>query len=320
MANGLQRSPVFFGSVLEKPDDPRFANVVQNPNGNEACDISFIGVPSDLGTEAGGGRAGSAEAPNAIRRQLLRYGTATNIERCADMRTLRIFDLGNIIPENDIAKNHKRCEDAVRDALSRSRACIIFGGSHDLSLATVSALSRKHGANIGGMNVDAHFDVRPVIGGVITSGTPFWRLIASERLCGRNFWEVGAQGHVNAKAHMDFLVAHGSQVVFLSEARSVGIATIVQKFFEATLSCEALFVSIDIDVMAQAFAPGSSAPSPDGLFPEDVLSLAYLFGKHSKVRLFEIMEVNPRYDTDERTARLAANIVLEFCAGFANRR
>jgi len=72
--------------------------------------------------------------------------------------------------------------------------------------------------------------------------------------------------------------------------------------------------------VAQAFAPGSSAPSPDGLFPQDILEIAYTAGTMPQIRLFEIMEVNPLYDEDNRTSRLAVNIILEFMAGYTQRK
>ena len=137
---------------------------------------------------------------------------------------------------------------------------------------------------------------------------------------GRHFVEIGAQGHVNSKAHNHFLRKKHASIVFLSDVRKHGPDRVMKDLFSRTRSCAALFISIDIDVVAQAFAPGSSAPSPDGLAAEHVLRFAYLAGKNKNVRIFEIMEVNPVYDVDERTSRLAANLVLEFCTGFATRK
>jgi arginase family enzyme len=89
---------------------------------------------------------------------------------------------------------------------------------------------------------------------------------------------------------------------------------------ETTSHAAALFVSLDIDSAAQAYAPGCSAPSPDGFRPDELLQLAFLAGRHASVACFDVMEVNPRYDLDDRTAALAAAAVVHFLFGLAVRR
>ncbi|MCX6738738.1 MAG: formimidoylglutamase [Candidatus Parcubacteria bacterium] len=314
----LQSSGIRFGGIDKNKDDPRFANMVQTWDRKSQIDIGIVGVPYDGGVLASGGRVGASLAPDAIRGQLLKYGTATNIVYGADLRTLTIADCGNVVIGKDIT--YSRVFGSLMEVLNSAKTAIVFGGGHDISYETISALSAWHSVNIGGANVDAHFDVRPMVEGKITSGTPFRRLIEGTLLSGNNFFEIGAQGHTNAKAHAEYLREKKATIIFLHEVRRKGIDVVMQEFEKKTKDCKALFVSIDIDAIASAFAPGSSAPSPAGLFPSDVFRFAYLAGQNPKVRLFEIMEMNPMYDTDERTARLAANIVLEFCAGRANKK
>jgi len=320
MVSLFQPSSVCFEDALKRPDDPRFANLIRRYDEKKKLgNIALLGAPFELGVKNSGGRVGTAKAPDAIRGQLFKYGTTVNLARVSNMGELLITDFGNVFADDtDICFSHSETRKAVRFALSCSSTVIVFGGGHDLSYATVSALSEEY-KEIGGMNIDAHFDVRPIIGGNITSGTPFWRLLAERTIPRERFFEVGAQGHVNAKAHLDFLRERKAHVTFLPEFRRMGAGFVMSEFEKTLRNCDALFVSVDMDSVASAFAPGVSAPSPDGLFPEDVLEIAYCAGLNRKVRLFEIMEMNPLYDIDSRTARLSANIVLEFCAGFAKR-
>ena len=83
---------------------------------------------------------------------------------------------------------------------------------------------------------------------------------------------------------------------------------------------EGLFVSIDLDVFAAAYAPGVSAPGTEGLTAEEGRALAYEAGRAAKVRLFELMELSPPHDTDNRTSRLAALLLHAFLAGVAQRQ
>lgn len=320
MTTFLKPSRVKLGGGNKKTDDPRFGRLVRPWNGKGRYDIALLGVPFDLGVRLSGGRIGAAKAPDAIRKQLARYGTAYNISENADLSRLSIADCGNVTPTKNSVAMHERVEKAVGEALAKAEAAIVLGGGNDISYASVSALARATKGRVGGANIDAHFDVRPVVGGKLTSGTPYRRLLAEGVIDGKYFAELGAQGHVNAKAHQEYLLKKHASIALLSDVRKLGADRVMSAFASRTKSCAALFVSIDIDVVAQAFAPGSSAPSPDGLFPEDILRFAYLAGRNPKVRLFEIMEVNPLFDVDERTSRLAANIILEFCAGFTTRK
>jgi len=319
----LRPSKVVFDGTDKHADDPRFGTLVRPWDHQEKMDIGIVGVPFDGGVLASGGRIGAALAPDAIREQLKTYGTATNIVDNSDLRTHIIRDCGNVIVSKGIEITHSRTTTTIKTALETSDVVIVLGGGHDISFATARALSEKHHGNIGGANIDAHFDVRPVLDGEVTSGTPFWRLLEGNYLIGENFFEIGAQGHTNSKSHAEYLMTKGAHIFFLDHLRDkdIGIARMWSFLQDRTTlqKCDALFVSIDMDSIAQAFAPGVSAPSPDGLFPADVLRIAYLAGKNPKVRLFEIMEMNPLYDIDGRTARLAANIVLEFCYGYAQR-
>ena len=315
----LRPSKVAFDGADKHADDPRFGTLVRPWDHDEKMDIGIVGVPFDGGVLASGGRIGAALAPDAIREQLKKYGTATDLIHRSDLRRHIIRDCGNVVVHETAKMTHERTERSVREILNFAETIIIFGGGHDISYATISEFSRKHGGNIGGANIDAHFDVRPVVEGNITSGTPFGRLLRCAWVSGENFFEIGAQGQLNAKAHYDFLQKFGANIYFLEKIRDIGVTEIMEMFDYGTRFSHSLFVSIDMDSIAQAFAPGVSAPSPDGLFPADILRIAYLAGKNPKVRLFEIMEMNPLFDIDGRTARLAANIVLEFCYGYAQR-
>jgi arginase family enzyme len=174
---------------------------------------------------------------------------------------------------------------------------------------------------MGGIMLDAHFDVREVVENRITSGTPFRRILEELKLPGERFVEIGANGAVNAKVHFDYLVGKKARVFSLHETRVKGMQALFSKAIEiAGHGTDGIFVSIDLDSVAQAFAPGVSAPSPEGLTPEEVCLAAYLAGQSPKTRYLDIMELNPIFDQDNRTARLAVAILHAFLSGRVQRK
>ena len=283
----------------------------------------LLGVPSDAGVVQGGGRAGAGEGPSAIRLQLKRHGTAYNFEKTADLSTLSLADFGDLIPdEKSVEQTHHRLTAAVEAIVGLGAVPIVLGGGHDLTFGGVRALAQRTEGTVGGFTLDAHFDVREAVNGIPTSGTPFRNILDKLRnVPGDHFVEIGGNGLVNAKEHFDYLVGKKARIFSLSETRRKGMGEAVEKALQiAGHGAEKIFCSIDIDSVAQAFAPGVSAPSSDGFTPEEVSLAAYLAGLHPKVDYFDIMEMNPVFDQEGRTARLAAALILHFLAGLAGRK
>jgi formimidoylglutamase len=308
------------------PDDLRVHDLIHADAGAPA-DVAILGAPFDGGVVAGGGRAGAAEGPSAVRRMLQRAGTLYQIERDVSIAELRVVDAGDVAA-NAPADEHGALQSAVASLLNRNVIPIVIGGGHDLTYATVAALAGRQFGRIGGVNIDAHLDVRPVVDGRITSGTPFRRIIEGlPSVIGTRLVTLGPHGNRNAKGHIDWYRGHGGRVLTLSEARRLGAEAAMTAALEWATggqtggsSPPVLFISLDIDSAAQAYAPGCSAPSPDGFRPDDLLQFAFLAGRHPNVACLDIMEVNPRYDVDDRTAALAAAALVHFLFGVAARR
>ncbi len=311
-------------SVFENPRDPNMPKVknMMKPWGGGKVDTGILGVPYDYGTLLVGGRVGARNGPGAIRAELKRYGTTFNIDYETDVRTLSIADLGDVeISDGNQHETYARIEKVLAGILEKGIVPIVMGGSNDISFPDAKALSNSFGA-IGGINVDAHFDVRKAVEGKVTSGSPYYMALETlgSKFSGKNFVEVGSHDNLNSREYYEYLKKKGVKVFTLGDARKSGVDGIVKKSFSfASKGTDAIFFSIDIDSVAQAFAPGCSAPDSDGFTPEQVRRMAFLAGNNPKVKLFEIMEVNPKYDIDGRTARLAASLVISFLTGHAAR-
>ncbi len=305
------------------PKPGRFAKRIRPYEESSVVDIGLLGVPCDLGVKQGGGRPGTALGPDAIREVLSHYGTDYNTERDVDLSALKIADFGNLIcDENSLKNTHQKLSEAVVQIVGLGAIPLMFGGSHDLSFAALRGLAAVKKAPFGGITLDAHFDVRAVKNDCITSGTPFWNMLENiDEIQGEHFVEIGINGLINAQEHFEYLSKKQSRIFFLNEVRRLGMNKVMEKALQiAAHETEYLFFSIDLDAIAEAYAPGVSAPSPEGLKPEEATSAAYLAGLHEKTAYFDLMELNPLFDDDSKTARLAAALVLHFACGVAQRK
>jgi formiminoglutamase len=278
----------------------RFGSLLRpSPDG---CRVALIGLPDDLGVRMNGGRVGAAEGPAAFRAALSRYGVAAP----AAWQWPGVFDAGDVLPsEGDtadaLAETHGRVTLAVEAALDLGLFPIGIGGGHDLTYAFVRPLALRHPGMVG-YYMDAHMDVRESTG----SGMPFRRLIEE---CGVQALRlVGMNPMANAAEHVAYFVEHHGRVMGGAE-------------FEASARSEPLdaFASLDLDVLDGAFAPGVSAVNPAGMSSREVERLVGALGRSQRIRCFDIMELNPRFDQDGRTARVAAHLFLTFLKGLAAR-
>ncbi len=314
--NFLHEPSVLIWEPQLDPNDLRVKNIIKH--GHPGADIGIIGVPFDKAVSLGGGRAGAGLAPAKVREALKKYGTTFNIERNIDISDLNIVDFGDVAVTEDIAETHERVTAAVNSLLIEGTIPIVIGGGHDISIGTVRALSDFHSGEIGGINIDAHFDVREIMDGKITSGTPFRGLLDMELLRGENFVEMGAHDNLNSRIYYEYLTSKQVSVFTLSEVAAAGTAMIMQKAIKIAGS-RSVFVSIDIDSVAQCYAPGCSAPDARGFNPEQIRDIAFLAGASEAVKLLDIAEINPVFDVDNRTATLGASIIISFLNGFKKR-
>ena len=284
---------------------------------HHGCRCALLGLPDDLGVQLNGGRPGAKTGPSQFRSALARFGVAWDglAERELD---LRVFDAGDVEPapgedEAALFETHRRVQDAVSYLHEHGLVPICVGGGHDLSLPSISALSRAAGAPLGGINLDAHLDVRARVG----SGMPFRRLIEASHLDPRRFAEVGLGRFSNDAADLEWIRGRGARLIFAETLLDQGLDA--ADLLSHATSAGPAFVSIDLDGLDQSVAPAVSAPSPLGVRLHDALRLAEAAGAHPLVRHFDLMEFCPRFDLDSRTARSAVLLFLHFLAGLVVR-
>jgi formiminoglutamase len=283
----------------------------------DGCRLALLGLPDDTGVRLNFGRPGAQAGPTALRAALAGFGTSFDLAQGREL-DVPLFDAGDVEPAagDDVAallETHARVETAARQLHELGMVVIGVGGGHDLSLPTLSACAKHVGGALGGINVDAHLDVRERIG----SGMPFRRLIEGGFLDPRRFVELGLNRFANERADVEWLQSRGAELVLVDAVLTSGLQAPAR--LSRALAGGLGFLSIDLDGLDGAIAPGVSAKNPLGLRVEHVAELAEAAGARPEVRHFDLMELCPAHDVDGRTARVAAYLLLSFVAGFLRR-
>jgi len=299
-------------------DDPRYANVMCDattvPIGARV--VAILGVPQHTGVERNGGRSGAALAPAAIRAAFGRLATSATIDAIVADK-LAIVDMGDVPCEGKtLEEMHAAQQDVVSGVLSRGWIPVTLGGGHDVAYPTMQAMAYAH-KEWGCINVDAHADVRPLLNGALAhSGSPFRQVIDEGLLQARHFVEFGLQHISVSKVHLDWLAERNATVMMLDDIRATGVAAATTQALQKVHTLP-LYLSVDVDAISSAWAPGVSAPATDGLSPADVAHVIAASVATQRLVAMDIVEVNPVYDIDGRTARLAATMIAELCAELA---
>jgi len=303
----------------------RFASTISadDPDGRRVC---ILGLPDDLGVRMNHGRPGAQNGPAAIRRAMASYGTTFDLLRDRAIEAT-VYDAGDVAPaapeefaddeQRTLRETHERVTHAVAAIHERGMLPLCLGGGHDLTFPAVRALAQHLGGPVGGLNVDAHLDVRAEPG----SGMPFRALIEGGHLDPRRFCVFGAGRFVSSREHAEWLTKRGGRIMGVETATAHQHA--LKDAFATLRTADApdapVFVSIDLDAIDGSQAPGVSATNPMGLSAALAAEAARRAGANPGVRHFDIMEHNPDQDRGARTARLAALLALTFLAGLADR-
>ncbi|MCU0499746.1 MAG: formimidoylglutamase [Anaerolineae bacterium] len=288
----------------DDPNDPRLGEHVRsNPSDYESARVVLLGCPQDEGVKRNGGRVGASEAPHTIRLALYRL-------TMQGLHASPLFDLGNTLIQATLEQTHDLHQTIVEQVLRDGKRLIVLGGGNDLSYPDCSGLANVFNPVLA-FNVDAHYDVRADT--PRNSGTPYRQLLEAHRLTGPNFYEMGNHPFTNSAIYTDYLEKMGVAIHSLAQLRAQGLIST----FEAILKVNpapAIFWGIDMDVVRASDAPGVSAPTPIGLTAEELYALVSLAGQDPRSKLLEITEVNPSYDQDGRTSRLASLLIYAFLA------
>jgi guanidinobutyrase len=270
-------------------------------------DAAFIGVPFDIGTS---NRPGARLAPRQIRdesRMLRPYNMAT---RAAPFDSLRVADIGDVaINTFNLLKSIAIIESYYDRVLQAGTTPLTMGGDHTIVLPILRSLHRKYGP-VGLVHVDAHSDINDeMFGEKITHGTPFRRAVEEGLLDCKRVWQIGLRGTGYAADDFDWSRKQGFTVVQAEECWYRSLQPLMREVAER-MGDGPVYISLDIDGIDPAFAPGTGTVEIGGLTVPQVLEI--IRGcRGLNVVGGDVVEVSPPYDTTGNTALLAANLLYE---------
>jgi formiminoglutamase len=289
------------------PDDPRLEDwLAQAPSA--PARVSIVGFAVDQGVLRNGGRPGASAGPGAIRARLRRMcPDAQNPEPFTRLLE-RTRDLGDVAASGDLEADQRTLGEIVALELARGAFVIVLGGGHETTYGHFLGYAGAQRA-VAIHNIDAHPDVRPLRDAAGHSGSPFRQALEHPSGLCAAYRVEGLQPVAVAQAHLAYLARRKARFGF---RRGFDAETLYDEPRET-------LATFCLDAVDQAFAPGVSAPSTDGLAPAEWLRAAYRAGACPHVSSADVVELNPSFDRDGQTARLAARTVWEILRGLATR-
>lgn len=271
----------------------------------------LIGFASDEGVRRNKGRRGAAAGPDALRAAL---------SSMALTEPLPVTDAGTVaVAGEELEAGQAALGRAVTAALDAGRLPIVLGGGHEVAYGTYLGVAdsqlRQRQPRLGILNLDAHFDLRS--DPVPSSGTPFRQIAEAEESAGTShrYDVIGISQPSNTNALFD--TARRLGVRFLPDDRC-GIADrdVVDDFVTGFLDdVDIVYLTIDLDVLPAAVAPGVSAPAAYGVPLEIIQRVCDRVSASGKLAAVDVAELNPTLDVDNRTARTAARLIHRIVTG-----
>ncbi|MEN4478293.1 agmatinase [Mycolicibacterium cosmeticum] len=280
------------------------------------ADVGIVGIPFDSGVSY---RPGARFGPGHVRAssKLLRpYNPAVDVEPFAAQQ---VADCGDIaVNPFDIADAIETIDAAVTDLRKDGAKVLTIGGDHTIALPILRALARDHGP-IGVLHFDAHLDTWDTyFGAPFTHGTPFRRASEEGLIDMERSQHIGIRGPLYSKHDLEDDAVLGFQVIRSDDYEVDGVASIVERM-RKRLSGGPVYVSVDIDVLDPAHAPGTGTPEAGGMTSRELLNtLRGLIGLD--VVGADIVEVAPAYDHAEITGIAAAHVGYELLSVLAANR
>jgi formiminoglutamase len=266
--------------------------------------IALVGFSCDEGIRRNFGRVGAAEGPAALREVLAKLPLHRQDFIC--------YDAGDIhCADNHLENAQAALGELIFTLLRHNITPLVIGGGHEVAWGHYQGIAKQFPIdNLGIINFDAHFDMRPLVNQQGSSGTPFLQIAEAHQQENRPFhyYCYGIQHTGNIQALFNTAEYYQTQVVYAEEIQQGKTPDLIAKLIKTH---QRIYLSLCLDVFASAYAPGVSAPQALGLSPWQVIPAVRELAESGKVISYDIAELSPYYDIDSRTIKLTANLIYE---------
>jgi agmatinase len=311
--------------ALGLPDKPDYAGLLtyagmpytHDPAELAGVDVAIVGAPVD---DLVSDRPGTRFGPRAIRAASCPPGPhlETKVDALAE---LRVVDFGDapVVPAAPEA-SRQAIEATVRQVVDAGALPVVLGGDHSIAEPDVRACAGRHGP-LGLVHFDTHTDTGTEVFGVEPShGTPMWALVESGHVDPSRYVQIGLRGYWPGPVELAWQAERGITSFFMHDVRELGIAEVVRRAVEVVGDGPA-YLSVDVDVLDPAFAPGTGTPEPGGMTSGELLRACREVARTIELVGAEVVEVIPTaVGSADVTALVADRIVREILTGIAERR
>ena len=311
--------PSFVGSATFQklplcPDDETLAA--------SGAEVAIVGAPFD---DAASNRPGARFGPRAIRAATYHSGHLWSIQLESEVFSrVRCVDAGDapVVPSRP-ERAHRVIREKVRRVAAAGVVPIVLGGDHSITYPAAAAVSgTMRPRRLGVVHFDAHADTgAEVWGALLSHGTPMRRLIEEGWVEGRNFVQVGLRGYWPERETFEWMRDQGMRWHRMVEIEERGAEAVVARAIEEALDGpDAVYLSVDIDVLDPSAAPGTGTPEPGGMLSRELLRAIRQIVSSVDLAGMDVVEVSPPYDHAEITASAAHRCVLEALSALAAKK
>ena len=305
---------------------PSFQKLPWIPDAEELArrrpDVAIVGAPYD---DSVSHRPGARFGPRAIRQASYHSGSLNSLQLGIEpFSWLDVVDAGDapVTPMN-IERGHETIRRKVLEVAGSGAVPIILGGDHSITFPAASAVAEAIAPRrLGIVHFDAHADAANATWGNLRShGTPMRRLIESGAVAGSNFVQVGLRGYWPGPETLAWMSQRGMRFHLMTEIEERGAEAVVgDAIGEALDGPDAIYLSVDIDVLDPGLAPGTGTPEPGGMLTRELLRAVRQVAARTELAAMDVVEVSPPFDIAEVTAAAAHRCVLEAISALALRR
>jgi agmatinase len=306
----------------EKPDYAGLLTFSGMPYTQDAAelagaDVAIVGAPTD---DLVSDRPGARFGPRAIRAASAPPGP--HLEVGVDgFAELQVLDFGDapVLPADPL-RTHQAIEEIVGQVLDAGAIPIVLGGDHAIAEPDIRACAARRGP-VGLIHFDTHTDTgREVFGVQISHGTPMFRLVEAGHVDARRYAQLGLRGYWPGETEFGWQAERGITSIFMHEIRDGGIQAAVERAV-AVAGGGPTFLSVDVDVLDPAFAPGTGTPEPGGMTSSELLWAVREISRQVDLVGADVVEVIATgVGSSDITALVAERTVREIVTGLAMRR
>ena len=274
----------------------------------EGIDVAIMGVPFDSGTSY---RSGTRFGPRKIREaSLMIWGHNSTLD-VTPLKKLTVVDYGDVsVIPTSIEHTMTAITKTAGEVIETGTTLITLGGDHSIALPLLRAHAKKHGP-VSLVHIDAHIDTWEAEFEAVpySHGTPFRHALQEGLIREGEYMQIGIRGPVSGENDYEDARQLGARIVTIHEVMEKGVGEILKEVHERMKG--PVYVTVDIDSVDPAYAPGTGTPEVGGLTSYQLLQLVR--GLHGLDLVgFDLVEVSPPFDHGDITAILASNIAFEY--------